>query len=283
MVRAVSDPRESFSRILKSGNRSAILEGHVEHAGQGADLAGEIAGVDPRQAVQGGVDGEAGIVDGDEGQRRRAGGQHHLAVDGDLAGNEGIPGHPSSGADAVDEHIFAAVPEGVGQFVRVPHEPLAERGEVALEVELGIAVPDAQLVGPGRQVQADEELDGKRAGLGIGPVPVKRQEQTAVADQGFDEGVDALESAGPHTRAGPPLTGRRAPPRSPPGRRGRTRVESPSAARLTSPSLPRNSRLPRRYLTPSCSMRSRAQRRLDDAPGSACGRRTDLRGAGSAG
>ena len=81
-------PQGILQAHLEVREQIRILESHVEHAGQGADLPGEIVDVNLRQAVQGGVDDEAGIVDGDEGQSRGAGGQHHLAVDGDLAGNE---------------------------------------------------------------------------------------------------------------------------------------------------------------------------------------------------
>ena len=89
------------------------------------------------------------------------------------------------------------------ELPRVLHEVLAEGGEVPLVVEAGVAVPNAQLIGLGRQVQADEELDIEGVDLRVHPIPVQGGPQNVVVDELAAQLLLAVEVLVPHPQTTP--------------------------------------------------------------------------------
>ena len=163
---------EDRAEVLQTGQKGGVVERPREDAVEQGDLPFQVLEVHPARQIQRGVDLEAAVVHGGKGQGHQPGAECHLAVDPDAARHEGGPRHPFERADAVDQCPFGIEPQPLSRLGRVLGEPAAKRHEKAFEDKAGGVVPDPELIGLARKIEADEQIQVQRLEhlFGVGSV-----------------------------------------------------------------------------------------------------------------
>ncbi len=161
----------ALERVLAEGR---VAEELVQRVDQHLVLAHEVVHLQPLRGVQRRVNELAGVVHRGEGERRAPAADGHLVVEGDLAGEEGVPLTALDRVHAVDEErrqdrsgVLGLVealdePKLCRDVACVGGELLAQRRVEAQQVGLRVVPADlerAEAGGVGAQVQPDEHVD----------------------------------------------------------------------------------------------------------------------------